>query len=87
MVLTGGLFVTCLTDYNPDMEDASYYYTYIFAGLNFAGIDSIVADDPADGIYRVYNLKGVKVLETKDASQLNMLGKGLYIINGKKIIK
>ena len=84
-VMTGGLFVTCLTGYNENME-ASYFYSYIFSGLDFAGIDSIVAS-PSDGMYRVYNLQGVKVLETKDASQLNELGKGLYIINGKKVIK
>ena len=84
-VMTGGLFVTCLTGYNENM-DAAYFYSYIFSGLDFAGIDSIVAS-PSDGMYRVYNLQGVKVLETKDASQLNELGKGLYIINGKKVMK
>lgn len=84
-VMTGGLFVTCLSGYNEDM-DADYYYSYIFSGLNFAGIESVVAS-PADGMYRVYNLKGVKVLETKDASRLNELGKGIYIINGKKVVR
>lgn len=83
-VFMGGLFVTCRTDYHPDMV-APYYSSYIFTGLNFAGVESIVAE-PQDGIYRVYNLQGVKVLETKDASLINNLGKGLYIINGKKIL-
>lgn len=36
-----------------------------------------------DGIYRVYNLQGVKVMEGTD---LNGLDNGLYIINGKKVI-
>lgn len=49
-----------------------------------AGIEGIVAE-PADGVYKVYNLQGVKVLETKDASEINTLAKGIYIINGKKI--
>ncbi|MDE6768393.1 MAG: hypothetical protein K2J78_01565 [Muribaculaceae bacterium] len=33
----------------------------------------------------VYNLLGVKVLDTDDASQLNTLKKGIYIVNGKKV--
>lgn len=33
----------------------------------------------------VYSLLGVKVLDTDDASQLNTLKKGIYIVNGKKV--
>lgn len=50
-----------------------------------SGIGDLVAE-PEDGVYRVYNLQGVKVLETKDASLLNTLSKGLYILNGKKVM-
>lgn len=49
-----------------------------------AGVENII--DDADGIYRVYNLQGVKVLETIDASQVNSLPSGIYIVNGKKIL-
>ena len=50
-----------------------------------AGVESI--KDTADGIYRVFNLQGVKVLETKDASAIDSLPKGIYVINGKKILR
>ena len=49
-----------------------------------AGIENIIEN--SDGIYRVYNLQGVKVLETTDASQVNSLPSGIYILNGKKIL-
>lgn len=50
-----------------------------------SGVESLVAD-PTDGIYKVFNLQGVKVLETKDASAVNALAKGIYIVNGKKVV-
>lgn len=50
-----------------------------------AGVESLVTE-PGDGIYRVYNPQGVKVLETKDASTIESLPKGIYIINGKKVM-
>ena len=53
-------------------------------GTPQAGVESIVAAQ--DGVYRVFNLQGVKVLETTDASAISNLGKGIYIINGKKVI-
>lgn len=33
----------------------------------------------------VYNLQGIKVLDTEDNSELNTLPRGIYIVNGKKI--
>ncbi len=47
-----------------------------------------VAEDVAvdKGRTVVYNMLGVKVLDTDDASQLSTLKKGLYIVNGKKVI-
>lgn len=50
-----------------------------------AGISSIAPD--FDGRYMVYNSHGVKVLDTDDESRIMALPKGLYIINGKKILK
>lgn len=50
-----------------------------------AGVESILAE-PEDGVYRVYNLQGVKMLETQDATQINNLSAGIYIINGKKAL-
>ena len=49
-----------------------------------AGVEGILAD-PENGLYQVYNPQGIKVLETKESSDLNNLPKGIYIINGKKI--
>lgn len=39
-----------------------------------------------DGIYRVYDLNGVKILETDDPAALRILPAGLYIINGHKLL-
>lgn len=33
----------------------------------------------------VYNLLGVKVLDTDDAAQISTLKKGIYVVNGKKV--
>lgn len=44
------------------------------------GVNSINSDN---GFYRVYNMQGVKVLE---GESLNGLAKGLYIVNGKKVV-
>lgn len=48
-----------------------------------AGIAGISAD--ANGIYHVYNMQGINILETKDASTLRNL-KGYFIVNGKKVV-
>ncbi|MCH5234829.1 MAG: hypothetical protein J1E16_06010 [Muribaculaceae bacterium] len=60
--------------------------TYIFTDLT-AGIEKIENSEDFNGVYNVYDLKGVKVMTTRDASLLNSLPKGLYLINGKKIMK
>lgn len=49
-----------------------------------SAIESAV--EPLEGNYTVYNLNGVKVLDTDDSSRLKDLAKGIYIINGKKVI-
>lgn len=48
-----------------------------------AGIDSVVADN---GVYVVYNLQGVKLMETENVEDLNNLSDGLYIINNSKVV-
>ena len=50
-----------------------------------AGVDGIL-DEQAKS-YKVYNTQGVKLLDTEDASALQSLPKGIYIINGKKVMK
>lgn len=47
------------------------------------GIDSVIAEENiASG--NVYTINGVKVLHAGES--LNKLSKGLYIINGKKVV-
>lgn len=64
------------------VEPLTYNYEAVreySTGVSFIGAD-------ADGMWRVYNLNGVNLLNTRDASDLNLLDSGLYIINGKKVI-
>ena len=49
-----------------------------------SGIDSIVAN--AGGKVDVYTVNGVNVLRNADAAAVKALKKGLYIINGKKVM-
>lgn len=50
---------------------------------NPAGVAGIGAEE---GGFTVFNLQGVKVLDTDNASDLNQLQPGLYIVNGKKVV-
>lgn len=63
---------------NPNGEMISY----VIAGAN-AGVSHIEVSD--EGAYRVFNLNGIKILTTKEKSDLEKLPKGIYIVNGKKI--
>ena len=36
--------------------------------------------------FRVYDLRGVNILNTEDKSEIDHLPKGLYIINGKMVM-
>lgn len=49
-----------------------------------SGINALY--DLGNGELRVFNLQGVQVLRTQNASDLNVLEPGLYIINGKKVV-
>ena len=51
-------------------------------GEDMTGVLTMAADK--DGRIVVYNLQGVKVLDTTDASAVKHLPRGLYIINGRK---
>lgn len=52
---------------------------------NLGGVAVVGAD--ASGRYRVVNFSGVTVLDTDDASAIEALPRGLYIINGQKVAK
>ena len=51
---------------------------------DFAGVEDVVADTA--GRYMVYDLKGVLVLDTEDASAVDALSQGLYVVNGKRVL-
>ena len=81
-VLTGALMPGQLADHG---ENVDYYYSTYFVTITPTGVERIEVT-PKDGTYKVYDLKGVKVLETKDASTITSLPKGVYVLNGKKVI-
>lgn len=49
---------------------------------NETAIENIIAEGETEWV--VYNVTGVKVLETTNAKELDTLSKGIYIINGQK---
>ena len=63
---------------NTDMPVITVYYF-------IDGSHSIDAVFNADS-YTVYNINGVKLISNGNAESLKSLSKGLYIINGKKVI-
>lgn len=74
--------------------DAQYNVTLLPGadGLSFkVAVDTsksavIGLEEEAAGVV-VYNLQGVKVLESSNAADVNLLPRGLYIINGKKVLR
>lgn len=70
-----------------DNENGAYI-TYVVTGVTNpnAGVDEIKVDNENGGLTKVYNMQGVKILETKQPGNLNSLSSGIYIINGKKAL-
>lgn len=67
--------------YGNNIEGVTLKYTVQNDGT---GIEDVVTENANSWV--VYNVLGVKVMETTDATELNTLAKGLYIINGVKTI-
>lgn len=62
--------------------DQAISYTIVDKKTN-----SVIAlDANADGLYKVYDLNGVNVLNTEDAGAIRGLDAGIYVINGKKVL-
>ena len=59
-------------------------FSYILQTDN-AGIERLAAELKSD-IINVYDLTGNRVLQTKNAEEVLHLSKGIYIINGKKVL-
>lgn len=70
--------------YSYDDTDDAMYFTIILTGLSApSAVKSISLPD--DGLYRVFNLQGINVLNTMNADDIANLQKGIYIINGRKV--
>lgn len=50
--------------------------------IKSSGISGIAADE--NGLYVVYNIAGVKVLETENVADIKTLARGIYVVNGVK---
>lgn len=66
-----------------------YTGTFYMTGVTLytasqAGIDNPAAADDTPSHWTVYNMYGIKILDTDDKSMLSTIPKGIYIINGKK---
>ena len=70
---------------NLQRPDLQFYYSTYVVEVGTAGVQT-VEKEINDGVYRVYNLQGVKVYEGNNEDALKSLGKGLYIVNGKKVM-
>ena len=73
----------CFIDRNGNnIEGITLKYTV----KNDSGLPTDIEDIIEENNWTVYNINGVKVLETTNANDLNKLAKGVYIINGNKVI-
>ena len=73
----------CFIDRNGNkIEGITLKYTV----KNDSGLPTDIEDINEESNWTVYNINGVKVLETTNANDLNKLAKGVYIINGNKVI-
>lgn len=83
-VAAGGVDVLSAVD--PSDFPDSIILSYVLPNLKTSASVESIEIPVNDGIYHVYNLMGVKILETKDKSDIKNLGKGIFIVNGKKIL-
>ena len=93
----GSVFVQSLREVRP-FEAYSVHSTNrariitvsSLGGGDATGINDLIqknAGESADGVVKVYSLSGALIKQGKREEVLRSLPKGLYIINGKKIIK
>lgn len=65
-----------------NLEDGMYF-SYVL-DIYKAGIEDVISENFNNGNKGVFNLQGIKVLDSYE-NALNKLPKGIYIINGKKV--
>ena len=64
-------------------DEAILYYNISF---NSDSTTDVVDIEAVDGLFRVYDLRGVNVLNTENALDINNLQPDIYIVNGKKVM-
>ena len=66
-------------------DDAMKYYTHTFSTTGITdSINAIVSSREKEG--NIYGLDGKLVMKNGNPKDLNGISKGVYIINGKKIV-
>ena len=85
-VYTNGTYILEVEDgYFLDRNGKAVKGTTLqFTVKNDTSIEDIIAGEENGWV--VFNVNGIKVLETSDANELNSLSNGIYIINGVKAI-
>lgn len=74
--------VTHSVDITINSNEAPFNFKFVYdctAGISGVGNDF-------NGVYTVYSIVGIKVLETTDKDEIRNLPAGLYIVNGEKVI-
>lgn len=88
-----GATITAVTI--SDEAEGEIVSNWVYEGEEEDKGDEPGTDDPDTGSVSsieanngvvVYNLNGVKILESDNAASVNTLPKGLYIVNGKKVV-
>lgn len=67
------------------LENPEIYASCSLKVEEYTGIKGIEADK--NGFFRIFNMSGNIIKVTQDPSEINELPKGLYIINGRKVVK
>ena len=70
----------------PSRPVSKHVYAGFVRGLNGSeptAIDKVLADKAVDTSKGIYNLQGIRM----SATSLDELPSGLYIVNGKKVVK
>ncbi len=84
--LFSGMYQSLLDGASPEFVNSSPF-DYYYEISNSVGVEDIKAVEAAAESYDIYTLTGLRVARNADASVLSTLKPGLYIINGKKIMK
>lgn len=82
-VFIGSMLPDDCFDYDK-VAGGYYAFTYAF-NIGESGVETLPAPTENE-YYKVYNLQGVNVLNTRDYEKVKELPKDIYIINGKKVM-